>query len=63
MVVEVTGHQWRWEVTHPERGVRATNELHIPVGRTINVQLTSANVIYSFWVPGSAGRLTRCPTA
>lgn len=61
MVVEVTGHQWRWEVTYPEQGVRATNELHIPVGRTINVQLTSADVIHSFWVPELGGKMDALP--
>lgn len=61
MVVEVTGHQWRWEVAYPEQGVRATNELHIPVGRTINVQLTSADVIHSFWVPELGGKMDALP--
>ena len=61
MVVEVTGHQWRWEVAYPEQGVRATNELHIPVGRTINVQLTSADVIHSFWVPQLGGKMDALP--
>ncbi|HSJ43586.1 MAG TPA: cytochrome c oxidase subunit II [Euzebyales bacterium] len=61
MVVEVTGHQWRWEVTYPDEGVRATNELHIPVGRTINVQLTSSDVIHSFWVPELGGKMDALP--
>lgn len=61
LVVEVTAHQWRWEVTYPDSGVRATNELHIPVGRTINVQLTSADVIHSFWVPQLGGKMDALP--
>jgi cytochrome c oxidase subunit 2 len=61
MVVEVTGHQWRWEVAYPDHGVHATNELHIPVGRTINVQLTSADVIHSFWVPELGGKMDALP--
>ncbi len=61
LVVEVTGHQWWWEVTYPEQGVTTANELHIPAGRTVAVQLRSADVIHSFWVPSLAGKLDALP--
>lgn len=61
MVVEVTGHQWRWEVHYPEEGISTTNELHIPVGQNVNVQLTSADVIHSFWVPELGGKMDALP--
>ena len=38
-----------------------TNELHLPVGRPVNLQLTSADVIHSFWVPELAGKLDLLP--
>ena len=38
-----------------------TNELHLPVGRPVNLQLTSADVIHSFWVPALAGKLDMLP--
>ena len=38
-----------------------TNELHLPVGRPVNLQLTSADVIHSFWVPALAGKLDLLP--
>jgi len=56
LVVEVVGHQWWWEFRYPESGVVTANELHIPVDRTIDLRLTSADVIHSFWVPRLAGK-------
>jgi cytochrome c oxidase subunit 2 len=61
MVVEMVAHQWWWEVRYPDQQVTARNELHIPVGRRINLQLTSADVIHSFWVPELAGKMDALP--
>jgi cytochrome c oxidase subunit 2 len=61
LVVEVVGHQWWWEVRYPDAGVTTANELHLPVGRPVAVQLTSADVIHSFWVPALAGKLDALP--
>jgi cytochrome c oxidase subunit 2 len=46
----VVGKQWMWKIQHPE-GVREINELHVPVGRTIKLIMTSQDVIHSFYVP------------
>jgi cytochrome c oxidase subunit 2 len=48
LVIEVVGHQFWWEVRYPEQGVTVRDELHLPVGRPVNLQLTSADVIHSF---------------
>jgi cytochrome c oxidase subunit 2 len=48
--VEVTGHMWWWEARYPNGAVTA-NEIHIPVGEPVEFQLTSADVIHSFWIP------------
>lgn len=61
MVVEVTGHQWRWEVHYPQQGISSTNELHLPVGRPVALRLTSADVIHSFWVPQLGGKMDLLP--
>ena len=61
LVIEVVGHQFWWEVRYPDAGVTVTNELHLPVGRPVNLQLTSADVIHSFWVPELAGKLDLLP--
>ncbi len=49
--IEVIGHDWWWEVHYPDAGVTTANEIHIPVGKSVQVTLTSADVIHSFWVP------------
>jgi cytochrome c oxidase subunit 2 len=54
--VDVTGHQWWWEFKYPDYGVTTANELYLPVGRTVNFRLRSADVIHSFWAPELGGK-------
>ena len=54
--IEVVGHQWWWEFTYPESGVRTANEMHVPQGRPVVLEMTSADVIHSFWLPGLAAK-------
>jgi cytochrome c oxidase subunit II len=61
LVIEVVGHQFWWEVRYPAEGITLTNELHLPVGRPVNLQLSSADVIHSFWVPELAGKIDMLP--
>ena len=61
LVIDVTGHQWWWEVEYPELGVTTSNEIHLPVGRPVEVRLRSADVIHSFWVPALAGKKDALP--
>lgn len=51
----VIGHQWWWEIRDPVHGFTTANEIHIPVGRQVSVQLDAVDVLHEFWVP----RLTR----
>ena len=65
-VVSVTavGKQWWWEFKYPRQDVVTANELVIPTGRPVRVNLTACddslpdrcNVIHSFWVPELAGK-------
>ena len=54
--VEVIGHQWWWEYRYPTLNISAYNELHIPVQTPIQLEMTSADVIHSFWVPRLGGK-------
>jgi cytochrome c oxidase subunit 2 len=64
-VVKVTGHQWWWAVEYedpdPSRRVTTANEIHIPAGRPVLLQLASADVIHSFWVPSLHGKRDLIP--
>ncbi|MGZ3554571.1 MAG: cytochrome c oxidase subunit II [Gemmatimonadaceae bacterium] len=54
--IDVTGHQWWWEFKYPDYGVTTANEIYLPVGRTVNFRLRSADVIHSFWTPQLGGK-------
>jgi cytochrome c oxidase subunit 2 len=47
----VIGHQWWWEYAYPDLGVITANELHVPVGVGLAIDLESRDVIHSFFVP------------
>jgi cytochrome c oxidase subunit II len=48
--VQVVGKQWMWKIQHPE-GKREINELHVPLGKTIELIMTSQDVIHDFGLP------------
>jgi len=54
--VDVIGHQWWWEYRYPAQAIVTANELHVPVGRPIELVMTSADVIHSFWAPAVAAK-------
>ncbi len=59
--IEVEGYKWWWEVRYPEGGFVTANEVHVPVGRPVEIELTTADVIHSFWVPELAGKVDLIP--
>ncbi len=59
--VIVHGHLWWWEVEYPHEGITIANELRIPVGRDVTVELHSDNVIHSLWVPALQGKMDLIP--
>ncbi|REK11852.1 MAG: cytochrome c oxidase subunit II [Actinobacteria bacterium] len=61
IVIEITGHQWWWEIEYPDLGIRTANEFQIPLGREVELRLTSADVIHSFWLPSLGGKLDLLP--
>ena len=67
LVVRVTGQQWWWEYTYPSiigpsgRPLVTSGEMPIPVGRTVKLELTSRDVIHSFWIPALNGKKDAVP--
>lgn len=63
--IRVTGHQWWWELDYlsgpPPLHFKTANEIHIPVGRYIDIELSSGDVIHSFWVPRLHGKMDLVP--
>jgi cytochrome c oxidase subunit 2 len=65
LVIQVRGYQWWWQVTYPDTdgtgAVVTANEIHLPVGRQVRLELSSADVIHSFWVPSLTGKQDMIP--
>ena len=65
LTIHVTGHQWWWEARYefadlPDRFDTA-NEIHVPVGVPVQLELTTNDVIHSFWVPQLQGKIDLIP--
>ena len=63
--VTVNASQWWWGIEYqnddPSRVVRTANELHLPVGRPVQLKLNANDVIHSLWVPALAGKQDLIP--
>jgi len=63
LTIAVTGHQFWWDVVYDPGGlaIRDANEVVVPVGVPVRVELRSQDVIHSFWVPRIAGKMDMIP--
>lgn len=59
--VEVVAHQWWWEVRYPDAEVVIANQFYLPVDQTVDIYVTSPDVIHSFWVPRLGGKIDVIP--
>jgi len=59
--VQVIGHQFWWEFYYPDYDIRTAQDLVLPTGSWVNAELTSSDVIHSFWIPQLAGKLDANP--
>lgn len=65
LTIKVKGWQWWWEITYDVPGASDTvvsaNEIHIPTGRRVRLELTTGDVIHSVWVPNLQGKTDLVP--
>jgi cytochrome c oxidase subunit 2 len=63
--IRVTGQQWWFEAQYqfasPDLDVIAPTEIHVPVGRPVDIELATRDVIHSFWVPKLHGKVDLVP--
>jgi cytochrome c oxidase subunit II len=64
--VEVIGHQFWWEVRYPNGEASSTpiisaNEVRLPVGEPVYFDVTTEDVIHSFWIPKLGGKIDMIP--
>jgi cytochrome c oxidase subunit 2 len=69
MVIQAQGAQWVWTFSYPhedrfkttEGYLQTSEELHVPVGMKVRIELSSKDVIHSFWVPSIGGKKDAVP--
>jgi cytochrome c oxidase subunit II len=65
LTIRVTGRQWWWHIEYvgasPSKTLTTANEIHIPAGEPVQIELRSADVIHSFWVPQLHGKRDLIP--
>jgi cytochrome c oxidase subunit 2 len=61
--IEIIGRQYWWDIRYPDLGEGAVtaNELHLPVGREVELHLSSGDVIHSLWIPNLHGKMDMIP--
>jgi cytochrome c oxidase subunit II len=66
LTIQVTGIQWWWQINYQNSDasqvVTTANEIHIPVGRPVQIRGLSNDVIHSFWVPNLHGKSDFIPS-
>jgi cytochrome o ubiquinol oxidase subunit 2 len=55
--VQVVALDWKWLFIYPDDHVATVNELDLPVGRAVHLDLTSATVMQSLLMPQLAGQI------
>jgi len=64
--IDVIGQEWWWGVKYhssdPAREFTTANQLVIPVNVPVQINLTSRDVIHSFWVPKLGGKMDMIPS-
>jgi cytochrome c oxidase subunit 2 len=65
LTIHVTGYDWWWKADYPAgdgaSAFTTANEIHIPTGAPVRIDLDSADVIHAFWVPALAGKTEMIP--
>lgn len=61
LIIKVIGYQWWWAFEYPQLGITTANEMVIPAGKVVHLELRSVDVIHSFWLPKIAGKVDLIP--
>ena len=61
LTIRVEGYQWWWAFDYPQLGITTANEMIIPAGKAVRLELRSKDVIHSFWLPRIAGKVDLIP--
>jgi cytochrome o ubiquinol oxidase subunit 2 len=59
--VQVVSMDWKWLFIYPEQGIATVNELVLPVDRQVRFDITSTNMMSTFYAPTMAGMIYAMP--
>ncbi|MED4473075.1 MULTISPECIES: cytochrome c oxidase subunit II [Bacillaceae] len=59
--VEVTGNQYWWHFDYKGEEIQTSQDLYVPVGKKVYLDIQSSDVIHSFWVPTISGKMDANP--
>jgi cytochrome o ubiquinol oxidase subunit II len=61
MRVQVVSMDWKWLFIYPDQGIATVNELVLPVNRQVRFDITSTNMMNTFYAPTLAGMIYAMP--
>ena len=62
--IRVVGQQYSWEFKYPDNGdqqVYAWNDMYVPIGRSVVLDIESVDVAHSWWIPQLGGKMDAIP--
>ena len=64
MNIKIIGQQYSWNFQYPrldDKRVYAYNDLYVPVGMTVTLDIESVDVAHSWWIPPLGGKMDAIP--
>jgi cytochrome c oxidase subunit II len=60
--IGVNGQQYSWRFQYPGRErVFSWNDMYVPVGMTVTLDITAVDVVHSWWIPALGGKMDAVP--
>ncbi|HEX5618854.1 MAG TPA: cytochrome c oxidase subunit II [Solirubrobacteraceae bacterium] len=62
--IRVVGQQYSWEFKYPDNGdkqVYAWDDMYVPIGQTVVLDIESVDVAHSWWIPPLGGKMDAIP--
>ncbi|RLL45208.1 cytochrome c oxidase subunit II [Oceanobacillus piezotolerans] len=59
--IDVTGNQYWWHFNYSNEEIQTSQDMYIPVNEKVYLNIDSADVIHSFWVPTISGKMDANP--
>lgn len=63
--IRITGHQWWWQIDYldsdPSMEFTTANELHLPLNQPVDIEVVTADVMHSLWIPALHGKVDLIP--